>query len=954
MKRVLLAVAVFLSLPSLAVAEVPSAQLHGVFPPGAKQGTKVEVVVSGLHLDGLSALHFSHPGIKAVQNAERAEFAKEKLANPHRFTVTIAADVPLGEYDVCAIGLFGISNPRRFVVSDQTEIIDATPAISPKDAKEVTLGSMINGRVTKDNAAYYKFQAKKGQRLLVDCFAYRLDSRMDATLTLLDASGEELVTSRDVTRRDPLLDFTAPEDGEYIVKAYDYLYGGGENYVFRLTVHDRPHIDFIFPPAGLPGTTGEHVIYGRNLPGGTIAEDVVVDGRPLEKLTVQIPIPDDEASRSTLAPRGHVEPVESGLDQFNYLLETSEGRSNPSALGFASEEVTLESEPANNDRKAPQKITLPCEIVGQFYPRGDEDWYTFEGKKGEIYWIEALSQQIGQSADPYVLLQRVKLDDKGVEQVTLLQELDDHQPKRFGNREPYFPTNTDDPLYRFQVPEDGTYRLLVRDLYNRSRNDPRLVYRLAIRREQPDFRLFAVAETPSVNGGQVFLWNTLLRKNGTVPIRVFAFRRDGFNGPIIVSAEGLPAGVTAPDVTIPAGQQNAYFLLSGDDSVSDWAGTITISGKATVGENEMVRKARSGGVVWGWIDSRIRGTFRSRVYREIALGVTNCEPAPAVVRIGEGKEWVMCAGGKLEIPIEVECDPGLLDPLRLQPVNVSPGLSVRAGTIEKGVSEGKAEINIGAAANPGTYTFSMRSETRLSYQRYPKAVEIATKEKEAIGMVALQMGELAGQAMLAKQEAELQLAEATKRLEEASGAATEELENLKASKDSAEAMVKAADTAAKEAAATAARAEAALAEAEAYADHVLKLAEKVIMRYWVFSRPTTVKVIAPLVTLAEIKAPPPLHQGAKVEIPITINRLQNYDQEVEISLTLPERVEGVKSAKLTIPAGQTEGTLSFEAAEDATPGNHQIILDAGFAHDGHALQSTGRFHLKIEPAPVKN
>lgn len=938
-----------LSLGSV-LAEVPSAQLHAVFPPGGKQGSTIDVVVSGTHLDSIAQLHFSHPGITATQNSERAEFSPTQLADPNRFTVTIAADVPVGEYDACAIGLFGISNPRRFVVSNQTEIIDSEAATTLEKAKEITIGTMISGRAAKNCAAYYKFHAKSGQRVLVDCFAYRIDSRMDATLTLLDSSGEEIVTSRDVNRRDPLIDFTAPADGEYIVKAYDYLYGGGDDYVFRLSVHHRPHIDFVFPPAGTPGSTGEHVVYGRNLPGSTVAEGIVVDGRPLEKLTVTIPIPDDATSRSTLAPRGHIEPVESGLDQFNYLLETSEGTSNPHSLGFATAPVVLEEEPANNDRTKPQKVTLPCEIAGQFYPRGDEDWYSFEGKKGEIYWIEAISQQIGQTADPYVLLQRVSVDDKGVETVTMLQELDDHQPKRFGNREPYFPTNTDDPLYRFQVPEDATYRILVRDLYNRSRNDPRLIYRLSIRQEQPDFRLFAVAETPSVNGGQVFLWNTLLRKNGTVPIRVFAFRRDGFNGPIEVSAEGLPTGVTAPPVTIPGGQQNAYLLLSGDDSVRAWAGTISITGKATIGEDEVIRNARSGGVVWGWIDSRIRGTFRSRVYREIALGVTTCEPAPAVVRIGEGKEWVMCLGGKLEIPISVECAPGLLDPLRLQPVNVSPGLSVRAGTIEKGVSDGKAEINIGNGAKPGTYTFSMKAETRLSYQRYPDAIDIATKEKEAIGHVALEMAEAAGQALLARQEAEQRFAEANKRLEEAKGAATEEQDALEATRASAETALNAAAAAAEKASEKASRAEAALAAAEEHAAHVLKLSEKVIMRYWVFSRPTTVKVIEPLVTLAEIKAPPPLKQREKIDIPITIHRLQDYQEAVEISIKLPEQLKDVQVAKLTIPAGQTEGTLRFEAAENATPGNHQIMLDTRFRYHEVELQSTSHFSLKVEPA----
>jgi hypothetical protein len=944
LSRSVLAAVAMLTLPlGPAMAELSSAQLHSVFPPGAKQGSKVEVVITGAHLDGVSRLRFSHPGITAVQNSALSEFSQTRKAAPNQFMLTIAPDVPVGVYDVYAIGLFGISNPRRFVVSDKTEIIDTKVATAFEAAKEITVGSMISARVRKNSAVYYKFTAKAGQRLLVDCCAYRIDSRMDATLVLLGASGNEIAKSRDVNRRDPLLDFTAKADGQYVIKVYDYLYGGGDDYFFRLSVHDRPHIDFIFPPAGLPGSKGKYFLFGRNLPGSTVAKDVLVDGRALEKLAVEIRVPEDAASRSSLAISGLVEPVESGLDQFEYGLETAGGNSNPYPLGFATEAVVLEQEPANNDRNHPQKVTLPCEIAGQFYPRGDEDWYAFDGKKGDVYWIEAISHQLGQPADPYVLLQRVSTDDKGVEKVTLLQELDDNQLKRLGNRETVYQTMTDDPIYRFQVPQDGSYRILIRDLYNRSRGNPRFVYRLSIRREQPDFRLVAVAESPRINGGRVFLWNTLLRKDGAVPIRVVAFRRDGFKGPIELSVEGLPAGVTAPDVIIGSGQTSAYLLLSGGDSVTDWAGVISIVGKASIGEVEVVRKVRSGGVVWGWIDDKIRGTFRSRMFREIALGVTTCESDPVVVRIGEGKPWQMVRGGKLEIPVSIKCDGKMNGDLRLQPINASANLRVRGGTIKRGEGDGKIEINIGANAKPGTYSFSMKGEASFKYRRYPQAIAIANREKEEITKIAAELAEASRRAMAARQAAEQMAADANMRLKQASGATSAE------SKRMADALKKA-ETVAKKAAAIAGRAEAAKKLAEDKALNLAKLSKAVYMRWMVFSKPVTIKVIEPPISVAEIKELDPLKQSEKIEIPITINRLNNYNEQVELSIELPARLKGVKVAKLTIPAGQRQGTLTFEAAADATPGNHRITLDTRFVYNQQSMQTTSSFTLKVVAA----
>ena len=54
-----------------------------------------------------------------------------------------------------------------------------------------------------------------------------------------------------------------------------------------------------------------------------------------------------------------------------------------------------------------------------------------------------------------------------------------------------FDASSDDPSYKFAVPEDGTYRLMVRDQFGDGRKDPSFVYRLAIRPPEPDFRLLA-------------------------------------------------------------------------------------------------------------------------------------------------------------------------------------------------------------------------------------------------------------------------------------------------------------------------------------------------------------------------------------------------------------------------------------------------------------------------------
>ena len=259
---------VWLGVVSQLQAQLPSARLLSVFPPGGQQGSTFEVTVTGQDLDEVHRLRFSHPGISAsAVLTEPSPFRKLPQPVPGKFSVTITAHVPPGLYDLRAIGRYGVSNPRAFMVGDRPEMMEKTPNQAPASANEVLLGTVVNGQADKDGADYFRFSAEKGQRILVDCWAQRVDSLMDATLVLYDSAGKELDHNRDHNRRDPLLDFTAPASGEYVMKVYDFLYGDGENYSYRLTIGSRPHLDFIFPPAGEPGSKRKYLPLRTQLAG---------------------------------------------------------------------------------------------------------------------------------------------------------------------------------------------------------------------------------------------------------------------------------------------------------------------------------------------------------------------------------------------------------------------------------------------------------------------------------------------------------------------------------------------------------------------------------------------------------------------------------------------------------------------------------------------------------------
>src|SRR5947207_4432186 len=106
----------------------------------------------------------------------------------------------------------------------------------------------VNGQRHNNGDDFFRFPAKKGERVTIDCQAVRLDSTLRATLVLSTADGKELAQGKPYyLRTDPLMDFVAPTDGDYLLRLHDMTFQGGLPY--RLVISNRPHLEHIFPPA---------------------------------------------------------------------------------------------------------------------------------------------------------------------------------------------------------------------------------------------------------------------------------------------------------------------------------------------------------------------------------------------------------------------------------------------------------------------------------------------------------------------------------------------------------------------------------------------------------------------------------------------------------------------------------------------------------------------------------
>src|SRR5262249_21189196 len=132
-------------------------------------------------------------------------------ATPNTQTVVarfqVPADATIGLHDLRFVGHWGVSNPRAFAVGDQVEVQGKEPNNDVDQAQEVPLGCSINGVIsTPTDVDYYRFEGKKGQRVVLACLASSVDSRLTPSIQLYTQNNSLLGLARDYRGTDAVLD----------------------------------------------------------------------------------------------------------------------------------------------------------------------------------------------------------------------------------------------------------------------------------------------------------------------------------------------------------------------------------------------------------------------------------------------------------------------------------------------------------------------------------------------------------------------------------------------------------------------------------------------------------------------------------------------------------------------------------------------------------------------------
>jgi hypothetical protein len=657
-------------LPAVAAADLPSPRLDRLFPLGAAAGSSVEVEVSGADLDEPTVLLFDHPGIKAEPLKDR------------KFKVTVAADVPEGTYDARVVGKHGVSSPRLFAVSHGlAEVPEKEPNDEPATAQPVAVNSAVHGTSDGNKDDVFKFPAKKGQRVVIDCQAGKLDSMLDGTLTLTAADGKILGASSGYNGRDPLIDFVAPADGDYLVSVHDRSYRGG--FPYRLVITDRPHVEAVFPRAIQAGKSQTVTVYGRNLGPGSKPSKWTVGELPLEEKEETVTAPAEVLSRGLFRFTDH--------PTTHSVLPTA---ATATLTGFqihgvpvlvTNDPIVREAEP-NDDPRHPQPIGLPAVVAGRFDKERDADWYEFDTPADGPYSFEVYCERIAGRADPYLVI----LDEKD----NRVAELDD-----FGPRDNAFDGHLRDPSGTVNLSGKKKYRVLVQDRYRRG--GARYQYVLTVRRPAPDFHVAVIHSQNPGPGG------TTIRKGGAAYLDVILQRHDGFNGPVTITADGLPKGLHAAPTTIPNDSRGA-FVLWADADAPDFVGPIRLTATGTDGDTTLTREVRPYTRVWSSTDMN-----SSRPTRELVVGVAGT--APFSLRPAADRAEVT-AGQKAEVKFLLRRGPGFTGPVTVTPLLLPGPIKMNQATVADGKAEATVTFDVTNGTRPGEYTLAVRGQAQVAVE----------------------------------------------------------------------------------------------------------------------------------------------------------------------------------------------------------------------------------------------
>jgi hypothetical protein len=494
--------------------------------------------------DGIEAAN-KQQALRSYRRETREQF-NPQIAERLTLRISIDPNAEPSERELRVDTADGLSNPFFFEVGVLTE----TNEIEPNDdhmaplLQTVPVPSVINGQIRPGDIDHFRFEAEKGDLLVVNVSARRIIPYLadavpgwfQAVAALYDEDGREVAYDDDYRfNPDPILFFEVPETGSYTLAIRDSIYRGREDFVYRIAIGELPFITGIFPLGGRKGQEVEIRLTGWNL--------------PRTRISGTLPDNDDEIWQVSLKKNGY--------------------RSNrmPFSIGNLPEETEVEP---NDTEDTAMTVELPIIINGRIQTPGDLDFYSFHGEKGDTVSIGIAARSLNSPFDSTLALSGPGLEKPVRNDDYMLK--DTHLHLGAG-----LVTHHADSYLLQELPETGTYTIELRDTQSKGGND--YAYRLRISPAQPDFKLRM--EPSGVH----------LAPGGTAAFTVTATRIEGFDGAISIGATNLPSGFTISRAKIPAGSDSTRLTITAPAELAEPSVSPEIIGTANIHDETVTHAA---------------------------------------------------------------------------------------------------------------------------------------------------------------------------------------------------------------------------------------------------------------------------------------------------------------------------------------------------------------------------
>jgi hypothetical protein len=526
----LIGILVLGALASSALGAGPA--LKRLDPPGAQRGTAFTLTLVGRHLEGAEIVS-DLPGTFTPLTASGQGAAAGKAEEKRPFLVELPGETPVGLYTLRLRSPAGLSNALLFSVG-------ALPEVSEEESRQpvhqalnnsvdgsqaLQLPATVNGTLAGPDRDVYRFEGRKGQRLVIEVEARRAGSALDPVIRLLTAEKKQIAISNDTHGLgvDCRLDVSLPESGRYYLMVHDARFSEQEQNFYRLKIGEFAYAAGLFPLGGRRGEKVPVRLLGGNLRGSReLTVDLSRVGPAADFATVPVP-----------GPPGSL------------------------PLLFAVADLPETMEPPGGAVAGLEPGTV---VNGRIGKPGEVDRYRLAVSPGEEWMIRLEAGGLGTSR----LYGRLTAYD--AEGNRLASAGDDIPEIAVFSAVLRGLRTSSDPFLRVKVPE-GVRELLVavEDLVERG--GPLFGYRLVARRQAADFVLSL--GTPYIN----------IPAEGTAAVEVNIQRR-GYLGEIQL---GIPDA--GEDLVVEGGLVPTASLVQGERARAD-SGLLTVTARKGASPNQ--------------------------------------------------------------------------------------------------------------------------------------------------------------------------------------------------------------------------------------------------------------------------------------------------------------------------------------------------------------------------------